>query len=810
MSLFCASFAKPLCLEPSILTSATLTGATTSDLLKSSSSSLPKDVDPSAVCYVTLETLMELGLFEGDVAFVRGLDDESKLADADTIISSDSSDDDESKMFSYTPVHVLLNPSSSSPTSPASSSTAYLPDAILCSIGVHQHVRNYNVRKVKISQIHKTKPSDADADDGEPDKNPLLGRPEKADFVEISSHPDTVSKFVHLNVSTNRPKAEAADIHAALKEYFSSKRLINYNTVVRIDSVDSSRFFKLASASGAAIGTSTFAYEIHSDWCECAFVSAHRHSAGSKWKVGEAPKFLPPLSPAQSRPSEGERSVENAAASSKVEELSNLLLAPSPSMVCCASTSDVFALEDSLDEAASALGLRHLPLPSLSHYSFLYYDKTSDSPVYDKLTGLKAALQTAKSCAPCVVSIRTSGAESAEEEIIAGVAGMGGGVEALSMNSMQAQVLGMIEEEVRGEPKVRVVLMAVGDMKMSTEVLKDGCVSYLDFATTIEENEASREERNHALNIPNVKWEDIGGLDHVREEILDAVQLPMQHPALFKARGLRRSGILLFGPPGTGKTLVAKAVATEMSLPFMSVKGPELLDSYVGGSEANVRKVFDDARRAAKKGGGSSILFFDELDSLAPRRDGTGDSGGVMDRVVSMLLAELDGVGDGDSEGGSVFVIAATNRPDLLDSSLLRPGRFDRLVYLGLAEGDEARGAVLKALCRKFKFEGNRHLEDVVMEAIKFVPENLSGADLSAVASGASNFAMLRRVQEAEDEAKKKGVGVAEVLEGWSDERAECEVRVQDLIEASKGVVCSVDQKARERYAELREVFTNI
>ncbi|GMH76799.1 hypothetical protein TL16_g07201, partial [Triparma laevis f. inornata] len=173
---------------------------------------------------------------------------------------------------------------------------------------------------------------------------------------------------------------------------------------------------------------------------------------------------------------------------------------------------------------------------------------------------------------------------------------------------------------------------------------------------------------------------DIGGLEHVREEILDAVQLPMQHPALFKARGLRRSGILLFGPPGTGKTLVAKAVATEMNLPFMSVKGPELLDSYVGGSEANVRKVFDDARRAAK-----NILFFDELDSLAPRRDGTGDSGGVMDRVVSMLLAELDGVGDGN-EDGSVFVIAATNRPDLLDNSLLRPGRFDRLVYLGLAE----------------------------------------------------------------------------------------------------------------------------
>lgn len=132
----------------------------------------------------------------------------------------------------------------------------------------------------------------------------------------------------------------------------------------------------------------------------------------------------------------------------------------------------------------------------------------------------------------------------------------------------------------------------------------------------------------------------------------------------------KRSGILLFGPPGTGKTLVAKAIATTLSLNFLSVKGPELLNMYVGESEANVRRVFQRARDARP-----CVVFFDELDSVAPKRGAKGDSGGVMDRIVSQILAELDGVGDGNNSGGDVFVIGATNRPDLLDPALLRPGR---------------------------------------------------------------------------------------------------------------------------------------
>ena len=143
--------------------------------------------------------------------------------------------------------------------------------------------------------------------------------------------------------------------------------------------------------------------------------------------------------------------------------------------------------------------------------------------------------------------------------------------------------------------------------------------------------------------------------------------------------------VLLYGPPGTGKTLIAKAVATSCALNFFSVKGPELLNMYIGESEANVRRVFQKARDAKP-----CVVFFDELDSIAPQRGQQGDSGGVMDRIVSQLLAELDGMASG-SAASDVFVIGATNRPDLLDPALLRPGRFDRLLYLSVAETHDAQ-----------------------------------------------------------------------------------------------------------------------
>ena len=200
-----------------------------------------------------------------------------------------------------------------------------------------------------------------------------------------------------------------------------------------------------------------------------------------------------------------------------------------------------------------------------------------------------------------------------------------------------------------------------------------------------------------APKIPNVQWSDVGGLTHVKDAVVETIQLPLSRPELF-AKGLKqRSGILFYGPPGTGKTLLAKAIATEFSLNFFSVKGPELLNMYIGESEANVRRVFQRARDARP-----CCVFFDELDSVAPKRGNQGDSGGVMDRIVSQLLAELDGMSDGEENGGGVFVIGATNRPDLLDQALLRPGRFDKMLYLGISDTHDKQATILQALTRKY------------------------------------------------------------------------------------------------------------
>ncbi|KAJ0389516.1 hypothetical protein P43SY_011586 [Pythium insidiosum] len=193
---------------------------------------------------------------------------------------------------------------------------------------------------------------------------------------------------------------------------------------------------------------------------------------------------------------------------------------------------------------------------------------------------------------------------------------------------------------------------------------------------------------------------------------MDVVQLPLKHPELFSSGVRQRSGILLYGPPGTGKTLLAKAIATECNMNFLSVKGPELLNMYIGESEKNVRQVFAKARSCRP-----CILFFDELDSLAPMRGRGSDSGGVMDRVVSQLLTEIDGLSGSSSGGDHVFVIGATNRPDLIESGLLRPGRFDRLLYLGICTEKPAQLKVVQALTRKFALADDVNLGDVVEQS---------------------------------------------------------------------------------------------
>lgn len=212
------------------------------------------------------------------------------------------------------------------------------------------------------------------------------------------------------------------------------------------------------------------------------------------------------------------------------------------------------------------------------------------------------------------------------------------------------------------------------------------------------------------------------------------VELPLKHPGLFAGGLRRRSGVLLYGPPGTGKTLLAKAVATECSVNFLSVKGPELINMYVGESERLVREVFEKAHRARP-----CVIFFDELDSLAPARGRGSDSGGVMDRVVSQLLAEIDSA-QGGSGTDDIFIIGATNRPDLLDPALLRPGRLDKLLYIGIASDPLDRMKVLTALTRRFDFHDSVDL----LEIAKRCPGRLTGADMYGLCSGAWMSAMKR------------------------------------------------------------------
>lgn len=277
---------------------------------------------------------------------------------------------------------------------------------------------------------------------------------------------------------------------------------------------------------------------------------------------------------------------------------------------------------------------------------------------------------------------------------------------------------------------------------------------------------------------------------------------------------------------GTGKTLIAKAVATECDLPFLSVKGPELLGSYVGESEANVRAAFESAREAAaatagRDNGGGAILFFDELDSLAPRRGGVGDGGGVMERVVATLLGEMDDGPDakGDVSPGRVFVIGATNRPDLLDPSLLRPGRFDRLVYLGLAQTREDRIKILVALTRKFTFENKHDAYDVIDQVIDSIPASLSGADLSAVAKGALMRSLRRLCQQAETELQQRQnqqrsddptttlIDIDTIINEWDEDKLVPTVTAEDFIFAAREVTPSVSKEELENYERLRAQF---
>lgn len=269
-------------------------------------------------------------------------------------------------------------------------------------------------------------------------------------------------------------------------------------------------------------------------------------------------------------------------------------------------------------------------------------------------------------------------------------------------------------------PKIKI------EEEIPPEIMEKIAVTREDFHDALRNIEPSA-LREVFVEVPRVRWSDIGGLESVKQELIEAVEWPLKYPEAFEAINTRPPrGVLLFGPPGTGKTLLAKAIATESEANFISIKGPELLSKYVGESERAIRETFRKARQAAP-----AIIFFDEIDSIVPVRGVSFDSG-VTERVVSQILTELDGL----EELKNVVVVAATNRPDMVDPALLRPGRFDRFIFIRPPDLKE-RAAIFN-----IHLIGKPLSPDVDIEKLAQMTEGYVGADIEAVCREAAMLAL--------------------------------------------------------------------
>ena len=394
---------------------------------------------------------------------------------------------------------------------------------------------------------------------------------------------------------------------------------------------------------------------------------------------------------------------------------------------------------------------------------------------------------------------------------------------ALVARNSRLESLASVSSKTDSLVSVRDILVAGGPASR--------CLTKCDFDLAVEAARKNFADAIGAPKIPNVSWDDVGGLTNVKDAVMETIQLPLERPELFAKGMKKRSGILFYGPPGTGKTLLAKAIATEFSLNFFSVKGPELLNMYIGESEANVRRVFQRARDARP-----CVVFFDELDSVAPKRGNQGDSGGVMDRIVSQLLAELDGMSDGDDGGGGVFVIGATNRPDLLDAALLRPGRFDKMLYLGVSDTHEKQLTIMEALTRKYviinpllfprlqhsciNFESRftLHPSLSLQHIASKLPFTYTGADFYALCSDAMLKAVTRQASLVDTKlaainSQNLAVGKPKVSTAYyfdhyaTKQDTAVMVTEEDFESAERELVPSVSLKELEHYKRVRAQF---
>ncbi|MDQ1278942.1 MAG: transitional endoplasmic reticulum ATPase [Thermoproteota archaeon] len=295
------------------------------------------------------------------------------------------------------------------------------------------------------------------------------------------------------------------------------------------------------------------------------------------------------------------------------------------------------------------------------------------------------------------------------------------------------------------------------DEHIPPEILEKMEVNLDDFMSAYREITPTA-MREVFIEIPSVHWDEVGGLDEVKQSLKEAVEWPIKRPEVFTKMGIRPpKGILIYGPPGCGKTLLARAVATESEANFISIKGPEIFSKWVGESEKAIREIFRKGRTAAP-----AVIFIDEVDSVVPRRGAGSSDSGVTERVISQLLTEMDGL-----EGlQNVVVIAATNRPDILDPALLRPGRFDRLIYVPSPDY-ESRTQIFK-----IHSKGVPLTKDFVPSDVIKATKGYSGADIQALCREAAMIALRREANEVSMEDFKKamdriGPSVTPEMEGW-------------------------------------------